>query len=89
MFVESRTTVAEVLTEVAEELNAMANRVIASAVTRRQHPTYVSKRALTEELSQLIGAYRIAAKVSGGHDQLSEALHAKVQRARDEVQSAK
>jgi hypothetical protein len=85
MFVETRTEVAEVLAEMFRAVDQSANGVIGDVRTRRQHPSYISKTMVREGLSQLVGAYALAAKVAGGVDQLPEELHAKVRAAHDAV----
>jgi hypothetical protein len=48
-------------------------------------PATSAKTMVREGLSQLVGAYALAAKVAGGVDQLPEELHAKVRAAHDAV----
>jgi hypothetical protein len=81
MFVETRTTVAEVLAEVHAEVNAMANSVINQAANREAHPTFNTKPLMRQQLNELAGMYQLASRVSGGHDKLSDELIAKVQKA--------
>lgn len=65
MYVETRTSAAEVLAEVHIEVRAMSYRVINDASNRKAHPTYLTKPMQREHLWQLQGAHQLAWRVTG------------------------
>lgn len=89
MFTETRTTVAEVLTDVHREVNYHCNSVINGVWKRTHHPTYITKRALKDSLSELDGMVLLAIRVSGGVDQLPTELRDKIEKAREAVRTSK
>jgi hypothetical protein len=83
MFVETRTTVAEVLADVQRELGYAAMRVAANVRTKRVHPTFVTKVQIRESLSELTGAFIVTAQVLGGSDKIDADVLARVAEARE------
>jgi hypothetical protein len=85
MFVETRTDAAEVLADVANEVNYACNTVRNQAKMRTVHPTYVTKPQLRQHLSELKGMFHLASMVHGGIDQLPAELVAKYNQVTAEV----
>jgi hypothetical protein len=86
MFVETRTTVAEVLADVFAEVNALANVVINTAINRSAHPTFSSKTLMRQELNKLAGMYQLALKVAG-YENVPAELELKVHKAFRDMQA--
>ncbi|MCV7174823.1 hypothetical protein [Mycolicibacterium sphagni] len=64
-YIETRTTAAEVLADIANEVRHMAGRVENDAATHRGHPTYITKTVAREHLYRMYGAYELAERVCG------------------------
>jgi hypothetical protein len=88
MFVETRTDAAEVLADVAHEVNCACNRLRNDANTRKVHPTYLTKPQLREHVSELRGMFHLAQMVHGGIDQLPAELVVKYHKVLGEARVA-
>jgi hypothetical protein len=85
-YIESRVFADEVLADVSRELNYRANALVGSVFTRKHHPTYVSVRALKDQILELHGAASLARAVYGGV--IPEELDAKIRAAIAEATDA-
>ena len=79
MYIETRTTHRQVLDDVGLHLNYKLNNLIASAIERKRHPSYMSKRMLKDKVLEVRGAASLARNVYGG--ELPQALGEKLQEA--------
>lgn len=83
MYVETRTTAAEVLTDLYREVEILTNRVVNEVFTRQYHPTYITKTELRNVLQRAEGGFEVAMHVAGGFDEVPVALIEKMDRARE------
>lgn len=82
MYHETRTTIDEVLRDVAKEVAAQANRVISNVSTWTAHPTYITRTEIRANYHRLLGAEELAGRVFGGFDRLPDDLRIHVAKAR-------
>lgn len=66
MFVETRTTPAEVITDAWREVEHLLNATLSGCRTRRLHPTYTTKTAIRNELVGAQAAYRLVRRLGDG-----------------------
>lgn len=82
MYIETRTTAQEVIDAILRELQYRANSVENSAIIRRDHPTFLTRPMLREEINKLDGIWDFAKRILGGYDQIPEELHQRIRKAK-------
>jgi hypothetical protein len=78
MYIETRTSHAEVLADIRREVVHMANRVINGARIIRAHPTYLTKTQFRHDYERLTGAFELAQRVHGDDTLLSGEVNEKM-----------
>lgn len=85
VYIETRTSVQEVLDDIERELRAMCNSTIYLGTARRQTPSQVTKTSLRERHTELQGALQIASRLVGGSDRFSAETTDAIDRAHQAV----
>lgn len=83
MFVETRTTPDEVITDAWREVERMLNGVLGGCRTRSLHPTYITKTMIRNEMTGALAALSLVSRLGDGI--VPEAVEAKYVAARDAV----